>query len=58
MPEYPWFFDADGYPNQRGMAIVTFVQWLGSWLDAYPYYYGEGPGGGKPLADVPKVEQP
>jgi hypothetical protein len=58
MPEYPWFYDADGYPNQRGMAIVTFVQWLGSWLDAYPYYYGEGPGGGKPLADVPKVEQP
>ncbi len=45
MPEYPWFFDDEGYPNKRGMAIVTYVQWLGSWLDEYPYYYGEGPDG-------------
>jgi hypothetical protein len=44
MPEYPWFFDRDGYPNQRGFAIITYVQWLGSWLDEYPYYQGEGPG--------------
>lgn len=43
MPEYPWFFDEEGYPNQRGMAIITYVQWLGSWLDEYPYYHGEGP---------------
>ena len=41
MPEYPWFFDDDGYPNKRGMAIITYVQWLGSWLDVYPYYNGE-----------------
>ncbi len=44
MPEYTWFFDAEGYPNKKGMAIITYVQWLGSWLDEYPYYYGEGPG--------------
>lgn len=39
MPEYPWFFDGDpGKPNKRGIAIITYVQWLGSWLDSYPYY--------------------
>lgn len=43
MPEYPWFFDAQGYPNRDGMAIITYIQWLGSWLDEYPYYHGEGP---------------
>jgi len=43
MPSYRWFFDGDGYPNKRGLAIITYVQWLGSWLDEYPYYYGEGP---------------
>jgi|CXWL01.1.fsa_nt_gi cbb3-type cytochrome oxidase cytochrome c subunit len=43
MPSYRWFFDEEGYPNKRGLAILTYVQWLGSWLDEYPYYYGEGP---------------
>lgn len=39
MPEYPWFFDgAPEKPNKRGMAIMTYVQWLGSWLESYPYY--------------------
>jgi cytochrome c oxidase cbb3-type subunit II len=39
MPEYPWFFDgAPDKPNRRGLAIITYVQWLGSWLDSYPYY--------------------
>lgn len=45
MPEYPWYFDAEGYPNRDGMALITYVQWLGSWLEHYPYYQGEGPGG-------------
>jgi len=45
MPEYPWFFDAQGYPNRDGMALITYVQWLGSWLPEYPYYQGEGPAG-------------
>ncbi len=45
MPEYPWFYDEDGYPNKRGFAIITYVQWLGSWLVEYPYYQGEGPAG-------------
>ena len=39
MPEHPWFFDgAPDKPNKRGLAIITYVQWLGSWLDSYPYY--------------------
>lgn len=39
MPNYPWFFDGSpNEPNERGIAIITYVQWLGSWLDEYPYY--------------------
>ncbi|MEZ5941962.1 MAG: cbb3-type cytochrome c oxidase subunit II [Planctomycetaceae bacterium] len=41
MPEYPWFFDgAPDKPNRRGLALLTYIQWLGSWLDSYPYYEG------------------
>lgn len=43
MPSYRWFFDAEGYPNKKGMAIITYIQWLGSWLEEYPYFHGEGP---------------
>ncbi len=39
MPAYPWFFDGGpDQPNKRGIAIMTYVQWLGSWLESYPYY--------------------
>lgn len=39
MPQYPWFFDGSpDKPNRRGIAIITYMQWLGSWLDSYPYY--------------------
>lgn len=40
MPRYPWFFDDDDpqKPNERGLAIMAYVQWLGSWLESYPYY--------------------
>lgn len=39
MPEYRWFFDGSpDKPNKRGLAVITYVQWLGSWLDVYPYY--------------------
>jgi cytochrome c oxidase cbb3-type subunit II len=39
MPEYPWFFDgSSAAPNKRGLALMTYVQWLGSWLESYPYY--------------------
>lgn len=36
MPSYPWFYDKDGQPNKQGLAIVTYVQWLGSWLADKP----------------------
>ena len=39
MPEYPWFFDGSAdKPNARGLAIMTYIQWLGSWQESYPYY--------------------
>ena len=30
MPRYPWFFDGE-QPNESGLAIITYMQWLGSW---------------------------
>lgn len=39
MPEYPWLFDGSAdRPNERGLGLLTYVQWLGSWLESYPYY--------------------
>ncbi len=40
MPKYPWFFDGrdPSKPNERGLAIITYIQWLGSWLEEYPLY--------------------
>lgn len=39
MPEYPWFFDGSpDKPNAKGLAIMTYVQWLGSWQESYPYF--------------------
>ena len=33
MPDYPWFYEADGLtPNKKGLSIISYVQWLGSWL--------------------------
>lgn len=46
MPSYPWFFDGSPErPNLRGLGIIAYVQWLGSWLDSYPEYesYEESP---------------
>lgn len=41
MPRYPWFFDGDaGQPNERGFAIILYMQFLGSWADSYPYHDG------------------
>ncbi len=38
MPRYTWFFDENRVPNKKGMAVISFVQWLGCWVDEYPYY--------------------
>lgn len=31
MPSYRWFYDANGQPNRDGLAIISYMQWLGSW---------------------------
>jgi cbb3-type cytochrome c oxidase subunit II len=36
MPSYPWFFDTNKRPNERGLALVAYVQWLGSWVEQVP----------------------
>ncbi len=36
MPSYPWFLDANKRPNERGLALVAYVQWLGSWVEQVP----------------------
>lgn len=33
MPAYPWFFDEGRRPNERALALVTYMQWLGSWIE-------------------------
>jgi hypothetical protein len=39
MPQYPWLFDgAPDKPTYRGLALITYIQWLGSWHETYPYY--------------------
>ncbi|MFO0976690.1 MAG: cbb3-type cytochrome c oxidase subunit II [Planctomycetaceae bacterium] len=39
MPNYPWFFDGSpDKPNEQGLALLTYIQWLGSWKESYPYY--------------------
>jgi len=49
MPEYPWLFDGSpNEPNRRGLALITYIQWLGSWLESYPYYEEWEPISAKP----------
>jgi cbb3-type cytochrome c oxidase subunit II len=33
MPSYPWFFDATRRPDRRALALVAYLQWLGSWSE-------------------------
>jgi cbb3-type cytochrome c oxidase subunit II len=36
MPAYPWFFDEDKRPTERALALVAYLQWLGSWAEKSP----------------------
>jgi cbb3-type cytochrome c oxidase subunit II len=36
MPGYPWFFDEARRPTERALALVAYLQWLGSWVDPAP----------------------
>ena len=31
MPRYPWLYAAEGRPNAKGIGVITYVTWLGSW---------------------------
>jgi hypothetical protein len=56
MPEYPWMFDGDpSRPNRRGLALIVYVQWLGSWLEEYPDYENFA---ALPLPPATEEEQP
>lgn len=32
MPGYPWFFTDERRPTRRALAVVAYLQWLGSWI--------------------------
>jgi cytochrome c oxidase cbb3-type subunit II len=32
------FEGAPDKPNRKGLALMTYIQWLGSWHETYPYY--------------------
>ncbi len=54
MPSYPWFFDGSpDKPTKRGFAVLTYIQWLGSWLPEYPYYEDYKPSGIKEILMIP-----
>lgn len=37
MPSYGWFFDKDGSPGERALAVTAYIQWLGSWIPNHAY---------------------
>lgn len=41
MPSYRWFFDENKQPNKKGLAIMAYIQWLGSWLEDKPAVAGK-----------------
>lgn len=58
MPEYPWFFDGSpNKPNKRGLALITYVQWLGSWLESYPLYEAYEPSEFKDMDLTQKAQE-
>ncbi|MFO0916823.1 MAG: hypothetical protein U0872_00705 [Planctomycetaceae bacterium] len=62
MPRYPWLFDGQAnQPNVRGLALITYIQWLGSWHETYPDYEDYTPAPFKTAAAMqpsdPKREQ-
>ena len=68
MPAYPWFFDAEKRPTERALAVVAYLQWLGSWVEkgpatiydvvpaALPAGAGDAGGGNAAPAEQPKEE--
>ncbi len=50
MPSYGWFFDDKDRPNKSGIAIVSYVMWLGSWTEDWDL------GNARPSASVPRKD--
>jgi hypothetical protein len=51
MPDYPWLFaGSPDRPTKKGLALMTYIQWLGSWLESYPYYEDYAPSEAKDVA--------
>jgi len=42
MPMYPWFFDEQRRPTKRAIALVSYLQWLGSWIPEDQRIGGQG----------------
>lgn len=36
MPAYTWYFDEDRRPKKEALALVAYLQWLGSWEQPAP----------------------
>ncbi|MEZ4443193.1 MAG: cbb3-type cytochrome c oxidase subunit II [Polyangiaceae bacterium] len=51
MPIYPWFFDGET-PNATGLAMIAYVQWLGSWATPEAIAYREAHAGAAPAAEA------
>ena len=43
MPRYPWLYSPAGVPNEKGMALITYVTWLGSWVKPVATTVGRAP---------------
>lgn len=44
MPAYPWMFDGSpDRPRREALALITYIQWLGTWLESYPLYEAYSP---------------
>ncbi|MCE9590829.1 MAG: cbb3-type cytochrome c oxidase subunit II [Planctomycetes bacterium] len=58
MPDYPWFYEADGLtPNKTGLSVIAYIQWLGSWLPAHPETI-QGVGAIERAYPEPKFDRP
>lgn len=56
MPSYPWLFDGSpDKPNKKGLALIVYMQWLGSWHPTFPYFEAFEKDGDRPW---PKTKEP
>jgi hypothetical protein len=46
MPRFPWLYNGEGHPNEKGIALITYVTWLGSWAIEHALPTEEAKAGG------------